>query len=110
MKGVSMMCDHKRLRTEGDRVFCVDCGEELPLDFLYGIPEEPPAADPDPESVDTQADPVNDPEEPEATLEPAQESQDGPGKATDEQKAGKSPEKGTKAKTAGKTAKKGGNE
>ena len=28
------MCEHKRLRTVGDRVFCCDCGQELDLDFL----------------------------------------------------------------------------
>ena len=42
------MCDHERLRTVGDRVFCCVCGKELPLDFLMnkGKPSEPPAADP----------------------------------------------------------------
>lgn len=29
-----MACEHERLRTVGDRVFCCACGEELPLDFL----------------------------------------------------------------------------
>ena len=29
-----MGCDHKRLRTVGDRVFCCECREELPLEFL----------------------------------------------------------------------------
>ena len=28
------MCVHGRLRTVGNRLFCKDCGEELPLDFL----------------------------------------------------------------------------
>lgn len=28
------MCDHERLRTVGDRVFCCACGAELPLEFL----------------------------------------------------------------------------
>ena len=28
------MCNHERLRTVGDRVFCCQCGEELPLEFL----------------------------------------------------------------------------
>ena len=28
------MCDHKRLRTVGDRVFCCECKAELPLEFL----------------------------------------------------------------------------
>lgn len=29
-----MGCNHDRLRTVGDRVFCCGCGEELPLEFL----------------------------------------------------------------------------
>ena len=28
------MCEHERLRTVGDRVFCCGCGKELPLEFL----------------------------------------------------------------------------
>ena len=28
------MCSHKILRTVGDRLFCKECGEELPLEFL----------------------------------------------------------------------------
>lgn len=28
------MCEHKNLRTVGDRLFCKDCKEELPLEFL----------------------------------------------------------------------------
>ena len=30
------MCDHKRLRTVGDRVFCCSCGKELDIAFLIG--------------------------------------------------------------------------
>lgn len=29
-----MGCNHERLRTVGDRVFCCACNEELTLDFL----------------------------------------------------------------------------
>ena len=35
------MCGHERLRTVGDRVFCCQCGKELPLEFLLGKKEEP---------------------------------------------------------------------
>ena len=28
------MCDHKRLKTVNHRLFCLDCGAELPLEFL----------------------------------------------------------------------------
>ena len=31
-----MGCKHERLRTVGDRVFCCECQEELPLEFLTG--------------------------------------------------------------------------
>ena len=31
-----MGCNHDRLRTVCDRVFCCDCQEELPLEFLLG--------------------------------------------------------------------------
>ena len=30
------MCDHDRLRTVGDRVFCCECGKELNIAFLEG--------------------------------------------------------------------------
>ena len=30
------MCEHEKLRTVGDRVFCCKCGSELPLEFLLG--------------------------------------------------------------------------
>ena len=32
-----MACKHERLRTVGDRVFCSNCGEELPLEALTGV-------------------------------------------------------------------------
>ena len=37
------MCDHKNLRTVGDRLYCKDCKQELPLEFLYKGQEEAPA-------------------------------------------------------------------
>lgn len=84
------MCEHSRLRTVGNRVFCKDCGEEVSLDILYGkAPEAGKGKN---------------------SNKPAQESQDRGKKAADGQKAVKSPAKATKAKTAGKTAEKGGNE
>ena len=41
-----MECNHEKLRTVGDRVFCSDCGAELPLEFLMAknsknSPEKP---------------------------------------------------------------------
>jgi hypothetical protein len=30
------MCEHEKLRTVGDRLFCIDCGKELPVEFLTG--------------------------------------------------------------------------
>ena len=40
------MCEHNRLRTVGDRVFCCDCGTELDLDFLMAQNGEKPAQEP----------------------------------------------------------------
>lgn len=31
-----MGCEHEHLRTVGDRLFCKDCGEELPIEYLTG--------------------------------------------------------------------------
>lgn len=28
------MCEHKRLRSVGDRIFCYECGQEVGIDFL----------------------------------------------------------------------------
>lgn len=28
------MCNHERLRSVGDRIFCKDCGQEVGIDFL----------------------------------------------------------------------------
>ena len=28
------MCEHEHLRTVGHRLFCKDCGTELPIEFL----------------------------------------------------------------------------
>lgn len=30
------MCNHEHLKTVGHRLFCMDCGNELPLEFLTG--------------------------------------------------------------------------
>ena len=29
-----MDCKHERMRTVGDRLFCKDCGKELPMEYL----------------------------------------------------------------------------
>lgn len=39
------MCEHKNLRTVNNRLFCMDCGAELPLEFLTQ-PKEKPAKKP----------------------------------------------------------------
>ena len=40
-----MDCKHEHLRTVGDRLFCKDCGKELPLEYLVSgtKPAEKPA-------------------------------------------------------------------
>ena len=87
MKGEYSMCDHERLRTKGDRVFCCVCGAELTLDFLMnqGKPAEPTAPEKEPE---------NEPAEPAADdKKPAENQADG-------KKPGKSPGRKPKAKNA----------
>lgn len=34
------MCNHEHLKTVGHRLFCIDCGNELPLEFLTGKKEK----------------------------------------------------------------------
>lgn len=36
-----MNCVHEHLRTVGDRLFCKDCGEELPLEYLVNGDKKP---------------------------------------------------------------------
>lgn len=41
-----MGCNHEKLRTVGDRLFCKVCGEELPIEYLTGEQKQaknPPA-------------------------------------------------------------------
>ena len=35
------MCNHKNLKTVNSRLFCIDCGAELPLKFLTKKKEPP---------------------------------------------------------------------
>lgn len=37
-----MRCEHKTLKTVNDRLFCLDCGAELPLEFLTGEKKQTP--------------------------------------------------------------------
>lgn len=34
------MCDHKNLKTIDNRLFCKDCGQELPIEFLTKEPKK----------------------------------------------------------------------
>lgn len=49
------MCEHKRLRTVGDRVFCCDCGTELDLDFLMAQNEQKQVKNPSEEAPEKKA-------------------------------------------------------
>ena len=31
-----MKCEHKRLKSVNCHIFCEECGEELPIDYLVG--------------------------------------------------------------------------
>lgn len=35
------MCDHKHLKTVNNRLFCLSCGAELPLEFLTAPKAKP---------------------------------------------------------------------
>ena len=103
------MCEHKNLRTVGDRLFCKDCKEELPLDFLTeGQKKEVPEA-PIPENPEAEV-----PEVPEASAEapaevsePAQEEQKPVIQPAETEESAIPAPKKERAKTTRKTAKKG---
>lgn len=110
------MCEHKNLRTVGDRLFCKDCKEELPIEFLLNQckPEEPAEVieecNLEAEEIleDKLAEEIAEPEEP-AQEAPQEDGEQGQTPADDVQTDKPAP-KAAKAKTARKTAKKKGEE
>ena len=42
------MCEHKYLKTVGHRLFCLDCGAELPIEFLTQPKDKPVKRNPKP--------------------------------------------------------------
>ena len=42
------MCEHKNLKTVGHRLFCMDCGAELPIEFLTQPKDNPVKRNPKP--------------------------------------------------------------
>ena len=108
------MCEHKNLRTVGDRLFCKDCKEELPLEFLTlneglkPIQEEQDNASLEAEEIleDKIAEEIEKQEEP-AQEAPQEDGEQGQTPADDVQTDKPAP-KAAKAKTARKTAKKKG--
>ena len=105
------MCEHKNLRTVGDRLFCKDCKEELPLEFLTlneglkPIQEEQDNASLEAEEIleDKLAEEV----EPEEVSEPAQEEQKPDIQPAEKEESAIPAPKKERAKTTRKTAKKG---
>lgn len=126
------MCDHKNLRTVGDRLFCKDCKAELPLEFLTEGPkkeedilipasevkiQDDPASEDDQKQTDPEIpaeDPVQtDPEAPaedkkaEDDQKPAQEEQQpAENRPVSDEQTNPAPKK-ERAKTGRKPAKKG---
>lgn len=111
------MCDHERLKTIGDRVFCCICKAELPLEFLMnqGKPAEPPAPEQEPGTADQVPEPGNDDqgetpepgvnvEEPAETepepVKPVPDDQNNAENQADGKKPGKSPGRKRTAKKA----------
>ena len=33
-----MVCEHKRIKSVNCEIFCMDCGEKLPIDYLVAKP------------------------------------------------------------------------
>ena len=96
------MCEHKNLRTVGDRLFCKDCKEELPLEFLTeGQKKEVPEA-PIPENPEAEV-----PEVPDEVSKPAQEEQKPVIQPAETEESAIPAPKKERAKTTRKTAKKG---
>lgn len=96
------MCEHKNLRTVGDRLFCKDCKEELPLEFLTeGLKKEDPEA-PIPENPEAEV-----PEVPDEVSKPAQEEQKPAIQPAEKEESAIPAPKKERAKTTRKTAKKG---
>ena len=118
------MCDHERLKTIGDRVFCCICKTELPLEFLInqGKPAEPdpPAPEQEPGTADQVPEPepadqgetpepgVNVEEPAETEPEPVEPVPDDQNQA-ENQADGKKPGKSPGRKRTAKNAEKGGN-
>lgn len=97
------MCEHKNLRTVGDRLFCKDCKEELPLEFLTeGLKKKDPEV-PIPENPEAEA-PAEVPAE---VSEPAQEEQKPDIQPAEKEESAIPAPKKERAKTTRKTAKKG---
>ena len=107
------MCEHKNLRTVGDRLFCKDCKQELPLEFLLNQckPEEPAEVieegNLEAEEIleDKIAEEIENQEEP-AQEAPQGEQETGGNAPVSEEPANDTPKK-KPAKTGRKTAKKG---
>lgn len=36
--GKNMACEHKRIKSVNCEIFCMDCGEKLPIDYLVAKP------------------------------------------------------------------------
>lgn len=101
------MCEHKNLRTVGDRLFCKDCKEELPLEFLTeGLKKEDPEA-PIPENPEAEVPEVPEAEAPAEVSEPAQEEQKPDIQPAEKEESAIPAPKKERAKTTRKTAKKG---
>ena len=45
------MCKHERLRTVGNDVFCCECGEQLPIEFLLNKGKKEPVKEPEEKPV-----------------------------------------------------------
>ena len=67
------MCEHKNLKTVNDQLFCKDCGQNLPMDFLIKpVQEEPENLEAEETLEDKLAEQITEevqPEEPEVVFD-----------------------------------------
>ena len=95
------MCEHKNLKTVNDQLFCKDCGQNLPMDFLTGTVESKPESLEAEEILEDKLAEQGDNSE-----APQEKQEDGQNPVVSDQ-TGKSAPVKKERKTARKTAKKG---
>ena len=99
------MCEHKNLKTVNDQLFCKDCGQNLPMDFLIKpVREEPENLEAEEILEEKLAEALA--EQGDSSEAPQEKQEDGQNPVDSDQTGESAPVK-KERKTARKTAKKG---